>query len=374
MIKTGHLGRVELFSLVVIASVANVFLSYPQQLVLFGGPAGWVVPLVSCAVVLVVWWLIQPIFRRLDSMSSLQLMKRTMGTLGSSAVLLITSIYLLLDGASTMRMFTETVITTVLPRSPISFVAVPFAIVIVYFAYMGPEALTRVAWFLFPLLMGGLLLLLVLNGNWMNNDYLLPLLGKGPLALLKGGGIVTGVFVNVPILLSLAAHLRKAPDAARIGFWSILVVGLTYSIVTLCLVMVFPPEAAMRAPFPLYQLGRLIYVGRFVQRLEAAFVFIWVAMAVIKISAHLWVSAYLLAEMCNMPVYRPLVFPMVMILYSLSFLTRSFPQTLDLYNRYLMSWAWVLVIAMPLLIVLWMRWRLAKGKGGRPDEQAPKAS
>ncbi|BCJ86978.1 GerAB/ArcD/ProY family transporter [Effusibacillus dendaii] len=368
MIKTGHLGRYELLALVVILAIADIFLNFPQQLVRMGGSAGWMIPLVSMGICLIVWMLIGPVLARQRTGNLLFLARSRFGRWGTGAASLLVALFLVLDTANTVRMFTETVITEILPRSPISFVIAPLMVVLVYYAYTGIEGLSRVALVLTPWLLIAITLLLAFNGNWMNLDYILPLWGRGVPALLFSGGIVTGIFTNILLLAIFASLLRNPADSLKIGFWSILIVGLVYSIVTLVFLLVFPSEAAVRVPIPLYQLGRLIYVGRFFQRLEAGFAFFWIAAAVIKIAVSLWTSSYLIASVFRMPVNRPLVFPIALIVYSLSFVPQSFTETLELNMNYRLRWGWIIVIGLPMLLLLWMRDRTRKeGKGDESD-------
>ncbi|WP_018132683.1 GerAB/ArcD/ProY family transporter [Effusibacillus pohliae] len=371
MVRTGHLGRFELFALVVIASVADIFLNYPQQLVLYGGSAGWMIPLVSMGFCLLVWSAVGPVLARRKGQVVVPGRRRG-AALAAVLFGLVLPVVIVLNTASEMRLFIETAITTVLPRSPISFVAVPFLLTVVYYAYKGVEGLSRVSWLLTPWLLLGLAALLVLNANWMNPAYLLPIWGSGLPHLLYGGWIFTGLFVNILLLAILASRLRDPADSVKIGFWSTVAVGLIYSAVTLAFTLVFPPEAGAQVPFPLYQLGRLIYIGRFMQRLEAAFVLIWMAMALIKIAAGVWISTYLIALAFRMPVNRPLVFPVALIVYALAFFPRNLPETMALNTHYVLRWGWVVAIALPLVMLLWVGVRSRKEETA--DEQASPTS
>lgn len=371
MIKTGHLGSRELFALLVIASTADVALYYPQSLMRFGGSAGWMIPLVSTVIWLVLWTLIQPALagRRHGNLQSLS--ERRFGSWISGTLAAVIAVYLLVDSSTLTRTFAEALVTTVLPRSPISFLTIPFLLVVVYFAYTGIEGLTRVAWFLAPWMFLGLILLLVLDSNWLDLQYLFPLWGKGPREVLYSGGLFTSVFVNVLYLALLADRLRHRRDTVKIGYWSIVAVGFTYALVTLAFTLAFSNEGGVRSPFPLYQLGRLIYIGHFIQRLEAAFVFIWVSMTLIKVAAGLWVSSYLVASACKMPVNRPLVFPLAIIVYSMAFLPSSFTETVEINYRYIFKWGWLVVTLLPLAILMRSRTRLRKeGTGDDPPQAA----
>jgi hypothetical protein len=172
------------------------------------------------------------------------------------------------------------------------------------------------------------------------------------------------------MLAILSGLLRNPKDTVKIGYWSIFAIGMIYTVATLVFVLIFPSESAMRTPFPMYQLGKLIYLGRFFQRLEAAFVFIWVTLSVIKIALMIWVSTYLVASASRMPVNRPLVFPFVLIAYSLSFLPKSFPEMRNLVNLSSM-WSPIILVGLPLATVLWIR--ITK-KEGKTDDKAPQTS
>lgn len=164
MIKTGYLGKFEVFALLVITMAADLFLSYPQQFVLHGASAGWMIPFISMIICLGIWRVVAPVFTEHVGENLLSLTKRYLGQWGMRLVILLIVSLLLVDTAITMRIFTENVVTTVLPRTPISIVAAPFLLVLLYYAYTGIEAISRVAWFLMPWLLLGIALLLALIG------------------------------------------------------------------------------------------------------------------------------------------------------------------------------------------------------------------
>jgi spore germination protein KB len=351
MIRTGHVGKRELFALLTVFAGTDVFLSYPQQMVARGAQAAWMIPLISMLFALFFFALMGRIVRKYGQGSFYpQRGGRGIGV-GLIAGSLFVS-YFVLVTASEMRQFTETVVTTVLPKTPVGFVALPFLLVITYFAYMGIEGLTRVAFVTGPWLLLGLVLLLLTNLNWAHPAYLLPFWGNGLEETLVQGVHFSSMYSNILILSLLAPLLREKEDVFKVGTQSIVTVTCIYALVALVFVMVFTAEAAGKMPFPLYQFARLIYLGRFFQRLESAFVFIWVACAVIKMATGLWICSYLTANIWKMPAYRPLVLAFALIIFALSFLPKNFPETLRYDVTYLLDWGWIFVLVLPTWIVL----------------------
>ncbi|PWK12849.1 GerAB/ArcD/ProY family transporter [Tumebacillus permanentifrigoris] len=367
MIKTGHLGRREMLALTVVASVADVSLFYPQQLVMRGASAGWMIPVFSMLVAFAVWALVAPVLVREEKQDLITLCEKSLGSFATRAICVVIALYMIADLSTFTRTFTEAVVTTVLPRSPISFIAVPFFLVCMYYAKKGIEGISRVSLVLWSWLAIGMLALLILNWNWMRPEQAMPLWGNGIGPLLSGAGLFTSVFLNILVIALFSSRMRKGSDVRAIGYWSIGIIGVTYLLVTLVFLMCFSPEAAMRSPFPLYQLGRLIYIGRFIQRLEAAFVFIWVVMAVIKVSMAVMIATYLFATVFRMPVYRPLVAAVAIIVYDLSFYPRSFVETISYNNKYIVTWGWAVTMGIPLVVTLAVRVR--KRREVRGDEE-----
>ncbi|MBX6395450.1 MAG: GerAB/ArcD/ProY family transporter [Alicyclobacillaceae bacterium] len=133
---------------------------------------------------------------------------------------------------------------------------------------------------------------------------------------------------------------------------AVLVSGVLMVLMVLGYTLAFPPPAGADNPFPFYQMARLVYLGRFVQRLETVFGFLWVMTAAIYMAAGLWGATQSLAQAWDLPVYRPLVFPVAVLVFGIASLPADYPQTTSLTNVYLRSWGWVMLLGMP--AALWL--------------------
>ena len=58
---------------------------------------------------------------------------------------------------------------------------------------------------------------------------------------------------------------------------------------------------------PFYEMARLIYLNRYIQRLEAIFILLWVIVGIIAIAICLYGSLYVLAKLFKLPTIRPLI-------------------------------------------------------------------
>lgn len=343
----GRVGTAELTALLTIYTGTQVFLNYPARVAEESVSAAWMVPLVSGVVALLFFWILYAALKRFPGEDLLRAAERVLGVIPSAVMALLFAAIFLLQTALVMREFTETVVTTVLPETPSAVIAFLFMGVVVYYAYKGLEGLTRMSILLAFFLGAGILLLLAMSLTWFNPHLLEPLWGRGGANILSSGLMNTSQFMNLLILAIVYPAVRRRGQFFQIGSLSIALTAILFSAVVAVFVGTFSGAPNGTVPFPLYQLARLIYLGRFVQRLEAVFVFLWTAGAVIQMGFGLWMAAYLYASVFRMPVYRPILFPFALLLLVLANLPPDFPTVLDVSRRIFEPYGWIFSIGVP---------------------------
>ncbi|MDI3256426.1 MAG: endospore germination permease [Kyrpidia sp.] len=363
MMHTGYIGTKEARSFLAIVLSAPIALTLPQDLALTAGRAAWLSTVVALLVALAAWGLFSRIAEMAPGYSVVQMAGVWWGAPGRWAVGLVLWGYFLLITALVTRAFVETVIGTILPRTPVHVVMLLFMVVTVYMAYYGLETLSRLSQLLSRVLLMGFLLLILMDLRWMDVRYLYPLLGPGLGQVVSVGVMKSSYFSEVLVLGLMLPGLRVARDARRVARSALLVSGVLMIVMVLGYTMSFPPPSGADNPFPFYQMGRLIYLGRFVQRLEAIFDFLWVLSAAVYMAGGLWASTQSLAQACDLPVYRPLVFAMAVLVYGIASLPADYVQTTELTNAYLRSWGWVMLVGMPAVLRLGATW----GRRGRRE-------
>ncbi len=360
--RIGRLGVPELTSLLIIYSVSDVFLSYPSRIVTEGATSGWMIPLLAGVIVLVVWLVIDRILKKTKTTNVIESLATWVPFPLISVVLLILSIFILLQTSLILREFTEAVIATVLPNTPPPIVALTFLLVVIYFSTKGVEVISRAALMFMYSFIAGMVLLLVLPLSWFHTVQLLPIWGNGIKNIAAYGMINTSTFYQILILLFLSPALRKESLRTKVGIYSIIVSAVLVSAFVIVLLGTFTMPVTEKMTYPIYQLSRIIYVSRFIQRLEAIFVFIWTSAAVIKMGLGLWFTAYLFAYAQKIPVYRPLIFIFALILYMLTFLPPDLPTVLSLAGSIYETYGGLITILLPVLLVLFGYFRTPTAK------------
>lgn len=365
--RTEQIGTAEATFLVFAMLSAKIFLTLPRYMMEDAQTAAWLLVLLSGAAGALGWSALVLFMRRFPGRSLIQAVEETLGPYLALPIQLLYMSFFVIVSALVLRQFAEAILTVVLPLTPISVIASTLMAAAAYASYLGVEAVARAARFFIPITVAlVLLLLLLILPTSARLTETLPLLGPGIGPLLKWALIRSSLFIDVLLLPVLLPSLKEPEKMARIGYNAILWTILFWTLVVLVFQMSFPYPAGAANPFPLLAIARLINIGRFLQRVEAFFIFAWVFAAAAKISAALLGAVISYAETFHLRIYRPLVIPLALLILAMSFIPRDFYLAMTWDRAFLRVYGAIPVFILPL--ILWGVARVRR-KGGKRDAQ-----
>lgn len=360
-------GAKEFIAMLTLFVATNAFLTYPRYVSASGLEAAWMEPLIAGIATLLLFVFVERLLSAFfPGMDIVEVCKETFGKWIAVFFAILFSAYFIFSTAAVIRQFTENVITTVLPSTPILFVGGLFAFAVAYIAYAGLEGICRTAYFLLPILIIGTIGLCILTINWWHPLYLFPIWGTGIQSVLIGAMKYSPIFTNVLLLCVIYPHAHNPNEFRWIGTASITLSTLVLVFFILTYHMVFAPTETGKSTFAFYQMARMIYLGRFIQRMESVFIFLWVSAAVVKMAVTLWGAAYLMSKAFGWETYRPAVPALALCCFSLSLWFGNLLQVMEIEETYLMSWGGIIVFILPVFIVLFgvLRHYLRNRRGG----------
>ena len=365
MFNEHKIGHRETLTLLTILMSAKVFLSFPRDMALIGGAGGWILILLAGAFSLIGFYFIYSLIQKYPAQNIIQISHQLTGSIIGTVLGIIIFAFFLVLTSLMVRQFAESFILAILPRTPISVIMLLFLALLVYAVLLGIETLSRVAWFFGPYLLIALLTILLCSlphGSLLN---LTPLLGPGPWPLIKNSVIHCSIFAEILLLGLIAPLIRQQDKIFRIGVASMVIATATNLVVTITVIAIFNYQAASRIIFPIFQLARLITYGKFIQRVEAIFVFLWFFTAGIQLGGLFYGAVISFAETFRIKEYRPLVLPIAVIVFCIGILPSSMTNTVVLNDFILSNYYWGIAFGVPCL--LWLISIIFK-KGRRRNE------
>lgn len=344
------IGHREALTLLTIMMSAKVFLSFPRDMALLGDSGGWIIILFSGLISLIGFYFLYSLIHKYPSQNIIQISHSLTGGFLGIVLGIIIFIFFLLLTSLMLRKFAESFILAILPRTPISTIMIFFLVLLIYATMLGIETLSRVAWFFGPYLLIALLTILFFALPQGSLGNLAPVLGTGPLPILKQSAVHISTFSEILLLGLIAPLIRKQDKIFGAGLYSLIIAIFINLVVTLTTIFVFNYVAAGRMLFPIFQLARLITYGEFIQRVEAVFVFLWFFTAGIQLGGLFYGSVISFAETFHINEYRPLVFPIALIALTLSILPASMTNTIILNDFTLSNYYWGTSLGIPFLL------------------------
>lgn len=361
MISEGKFGVAEAVSLVSLFLLGQLFLTFQAPIIEGAAQAAWMAMTLASLIGLGAFIVVILLMERFPGQSIIEVGEELVGPVFNTVFSLVYLSFFIALTALVLRQFSERVVSLFIGEMPISLAVLPFLAGMLTVAYLGLETLARGARLFIWVIIPGFLLLLIMTFPFWETYLLVPVWGLGPervvLTGLRGSGFFAELFI---LALIYPALPRDKFRQIGLASWGISAVTLVLGIVGLSLAFGYP--MALELALPTFELARLIYFGRFVQRLETVFAIVWILAALAKLSLGLYLCSTISARMLKLPYSRPLLPALAVIIVSLAFAPVSVPQAVQLDNDYLRILAWGLLG--PVVVLLAMA-RL-KGKGKKP--------
>lgn len=365
MVNQVKIGQAEAITLLVTAMATKLFLTYPLVIVSHGGSAAWQIVIISGLVTLVFFWLILKYIERFPDRSFPETAEYICGPYFGGLLVMVLLLPWLFELAMIFRRFGEMIVIIALPETSIGLIMLIFFCGTGLAAYLGLPTIARACHLVFPFTIGAALLIVVLSySNW-DTDWLFPILGNGPWVTIKEGIMRSSAFFELSFIYALPLFFY-AHQIKKISYTSIIVITIILTTMVFTYLLAFPAIVGEEPYLPLYNMARSVYLGRFIQRIEAIFVFFWV------ISGYLWVSVgvyglcYILTDWLKLPDHRPLVLPALIIIFALAFIPQSLPDAILVTSEYFNNIVFIPIFGLPLLLLLLA---VLLGKGGKNNAE-----
>ncbi len=329
MFNEENIGHREALTLLVIMLTGKIFLSYPRNLALMGDAAGWIIVLLAGIYSLIGLYFLTSVLSKYPELNLLEIAQTVTGSIIGKIIGFVIFLFFLVLTAIYLRQFAESFILAILPHTPISVITLFFLLLLIYANILGIEILSRVAWLFGPYLVATLIAIVGFSLPQAKLDYLTPVLGPGIGKIFQNSFFEVSSFAEILLLGVIAPLIRKRDKLFGVGLYGLLLAILINMAIAAVVVMVFNFVASRSLVFPVLQLTRLISFGEFVQRVEAIFVFLWFFWAGIQLGGLFYGAVASFAQTFKIKDYRPLTFPIGVIIFAMSLIPTSMTQAVQ---------------------------------------------
>ncbi|EGD49581.1 spore germination protein [Ruminiclostridium papyrosolvens DSM 2782] len=323
MIKEGKFGVSEAVWLVTITISAKVFYTSSAVLATLVGTTGWYTTLISAAIAALGFTFIYLLLKRFPNKGLVEIFDITLGRFAGFIFSGILAFMMMMIATVRMREFAEVLKVYVLPLTPPSFILGIFVIGVAVACSLGLEALARCAKLTAYIMIFAFFAILILG--WQNYDVhrLFPIWGYGVDKTFFNGVVRNSAYGEVIIIAVFAGSLQGTKYIKKVGYISIAMSAVLISISILAYTLTFPYYVASEVTAPMYEMATLIDYGRFLQRLEPIFLFIWNISSFISVTAVFYTFTSIYSKMFRIQDRKAIVMPSAIILFFCSMIQKD---------------------------------------------------
>ena len=364
MIREGKFGVSEAVCLTAITITTKVFYTSPAMLADLLATSAWYSTLISSATAMLGFTFIYLLLKRFPDKDITEIYKITFGRLAGPVFSLVLALFLLLISFATLREFIDVFKVYVMPRSSVSYLILIFIAVAAVFCFYGLESIARFSRLCAYILLAGLGIVLILSYQNYRLKYLFPFWGRGLGITVLHGLMRSSSYGEVIILAVIASSLQGAKYIKKAGFISLAISGLLISVSLLAFTLTFPYTVGSEITSSMYELTMQIGYGRFVQRLDPIFLFVWIISSFITVSVLLYGALSIYSKVFDINDLRPCILPFFTIVFCLTFMPRDIETVRSSYIQNIRSYGWIIFYVMPLAALITAVMRKKKGAAG----------
>ena len=353
MLEKGRISSRQLILMLVTTVVATDILTVPAIVARESKQDGWISVLVlATAYGAIVAAIIAALARRFPTQTLIEYCETILGRwLGKITGLLFITWFIYIGGGI-MRSFGEFMLIAFMPETPLVVLSAFVLILAAVTVRNGVEVIARVNTLTAMTSMSAFLAIIVLVAQDMNPATILPLLEQG-LKPVIAGSITSSAFRGELIVgAMLLPYVNQQLGGRRAAHWANLMIALILTVDVLANFFVLGPLTAL-STFPTLEIARYVSIGRFVERFEVLVMIFWVAGVMVKFAIFYYATVLGTAQLFNVREYRPLVFPIGIILLVLSLIEHeNIIELISFLGKLFPVYGPVFETALPLFLLL----------------------
>lgn len=330
--KTVQISSLQMAMLMYPTIVATAILSVPSITAGYAKQDLWLSPIIASIMGLITVFIAVKLNRIFPEHTLIEISEQIIGKIPGKILGVLFILFYLQSAGEITRAYAEFIASSFLEQTPIIIIIALMVLLCSIAVYGGLEVLGRITQLLFPLFFFPLLLLIIFLSPELDFSNMLPILENGVIPPILGSIQPSGWFTEFFIMIFLLPFLTDKKNSMKYGLLTVIAVMVTLVIVNLTVLFVLGSATSDKV-YPLMNISRYISLADFFENLEAVTMAIWIVGTFVKISVFFYVVVVCTAKWFNIEEYRPIVWPIGILVIEFSEWAIPNSMTFSLYER-----------------------------------------
>lgn len=296
------IGFIEAIALISIVMINKIILNTPKEIISSTGSSSWLNVLYISIIVVFVVWIISFLFKKFQGKDILDVCEFLGGNTLKIIVGILYMFTLLLVPMFVIKNFSETLQIIYFKTSPLIYIVLFFIVSSTIANKFSIKVLSKANLIIIPIVFFSIIFILLSSIKDFKVERIFPILGYGVNETFFSGLSNLFSFSGICYLLFLNPFLDKTQDFKKISIISIIISGIYLFLSVTCILLSLSFTFKSGESFSLYLLTRNLEYGRFIQRIDAVFILIWIISTLSYISIAIYFCIYIfkkLTKICD---------------------------------------------------------------------------
>lgn len=346
------IGSIEAIALIITVMINHIILNLPKSIIKSTSSGAIINVIFISVVALGIVYLICQLLKNFPSFDIFDIAKFLGGKWLKTLIGILFLCYILFTASIVLRNFSETLKIIFFPRTPVMIIMLLILLSVVIVNKLSFTPIVRANLFFTPAVLFSIFFIFVANIENFTVQRALPILGNGVVTTFLSGLSNLFAFGGISYLYFIPPYLKETKDLSKVAFSSVITSGVFLLMSVSTLLLMFPLVTSSEEVTPLYFASRFIEFGRFFQRLDAIFVFIWIISMTSYLSISLYFATSIFQKITNIQSLKWTIGIFASLTFGIALLPKNLQQLSFLENTVYKYIILILVIGISLSVLI----------------------
>lgn len=346
------IGKFEAISLIVMITINQIIFNIPNTIIINTGSSAWLNVIVISIVAILLCLLVCRLFKSFPTHDIVDVSEYLGGKILKTIVGILYILFFIFIAGVLLRYLSTSLQLIYFEKSPIVFLLLLFLIPVVFAVKSGIKPISQVNLIITPIVLFSMLIILFATAKDFVPENLFPILGFGADKTFLIGLNNIFSFSCFAYLYFLIPILKNPEDFKKIAITSIIISAIYLFLSVICLLMIFPFIPFSDEMLSVYLLTRIIEFGKFFQRIDAIFIFVWILCTFSFLSITTELVNKILKKLTKIKNDKEMVYSICAIIFSVALLFKDIADMKYIQNVILKYIVILLVFVMSLAILI----------------------
>ncbi len=346
------IGKFEAIALIIMITINQIIFNLPNTIIMNTGSSAWLNVIVISIVAILFCLLICKLFKSFPTQDIVDISEYLGGKTLKTIVGILYILFFIFVAGIFLRYLSSSLKLIYFEKSPIVFLLLLFLIPVVLTIKLGIKPVAQVNLVFTPIVLFSMLIILFATAKDFVPERIFPILGFGADKTFLIGLNNIFTFSSFAYLYFLIPVLKEPKDFKFIAVTSIIISAIYLFLSVVCLLMIFPFIAFSDEMLSVYLLTRLIEFGKFFQRVDAIFIFVWILSTFSFLSITTGFINRILKKLIKIKNHKEMSYSICAIIFSVALIFKNISDMKYIQNTLLKYIVILLVFVISLIILI----------------------